>query len=164
MVKEGQFKEDLYYRLKVVTIHVPPLRERTSDIPDLVNHFLQKINLELGTEVSKLQQGVLDRLTVHSWTGNVRELENALVEAIVRARGKVILLEDMEKILNMNHPLSSYSLASYSLPEIEKEHIQHTLSQVDWNRTKAARILGISLPTLRKKIRKFELIPHNDIG
>ena len=164
MVRDGQFKEDLYYRLKVVTIHVPPLRERTSDIPDLVNHFLQKINLELGTEVTKLQQGVLDRLMVHPWTGNVRELENALVEAVVRARGQVILLEDMEKILNTNHLLSSKSLISYSLPDIEKEHIQHTLSQVDWNRTKAAQILGISLPTLRKKIRKFELTPHSDIG
>lgn len=164
MVRERKFKEDLYYRLKVVSIHVPPLRERISDIPDLVNHFLQKINLELGTEVSKLQQGVLDHLMVHPWTGNVRELENVLVEAIVRARSKVILLEDMEKILNMNHSLSSNSLVSYSLPEVEKEHIQHTLSQVDWNRTKAAQILGISLPTLRKKIRKFELTPHSDIS
>jgi two-component system response regulator AtoC len=163
MVRDGKFKEDLYYRLKVVTIHVPPLRERISDIPDLVNHFLQKINFELGTEVSKLQRGVMDRLMAHPWTGNVRELENALVEAIVRARSNVILLEDMETILNANQALSSRGLASYSLPEIEKEHIQHTLSQVYWNRTKAAQILGISLPTLRKKIKKFALTPE-EIG
>jgi two-component system response regulator AtoC len=157
MVNEGRFKEDLFYRLKVVTIHVPPLKERSTDIPDLVNHFLQKINLELGTKVLKLQQGVLDLLMAHPWTGNVRELENALVEAAVRARGKVILLEEMERILSMNQPLTTDILASSSLPELEKEHIRNTLDQVGWNRTKASEILEISLPTLRKKIRNFGL-------
>jgi two-component system response regulator AtoC len=162
MVNKGQFKEDLYYRLKVVTIHVPPLRERVSDIPDLVGHFLQKINFELGTKVSKLQQGVMDRLMTHPWTGNVRELENTLVEAVVRARGKVILLEEIEKALNTNEALSEHSPTPHSLPDIEKEHIQNTLEQVNWNRTRAASILGISPPTLRKKIRKFGLNPAED--
>ncbi len=162
MVKKGHFKEDLYYRLKVVTMYVPPLRERISDIPDLVNHFLQKINLELGTEVSILQQGVMDRLMAHPWSGNVRELENVLVQTVVQARGKVILFEEIDKILSMDDSLPVMGVSSYSLPHIEKEHIQNTLSEVRWNRTKAAGILGISLPTLRNRIRKYEIIPPGE--
>lgn len=158
LVRHGKFRKDLYFRLRVVNIHVPPLSERLSDIPDLVNHFLQKINLELGTEVARLQQGVMDRLKAHVWTGNVRELENVLVEAVVRARGKVILFEEIENILSESHSPVSMGFSSYSLLHMEKEHIQKTLSQVGWNRTRAARMLGISLPTLRSKIRKYGIV------
>lgn len=158
MVRKGALREDLYFRFRVVTILMPPLRERRSDIPDLVEHFLEKINLELGTRVFKLQQGVMERLMVHSWSGNVRELENVLVEAVVRARGKVILLDEIENILSMDHGLPAMGLSTFSLPLMEKEHIEKTLSQVRWNRTKAARVLGISLPTLRSKIRKYGIV------
>ncbi|QTA91119.1 sigma-54-dependent transcriptional regulator [Desulfonema magnum] len=161
MVRHGRFKEDLYYRLKVVTIYAPPLRERLSDIPLLADYFLQKINNELGAEVSKFQHGVMDRLMTHPWTGNVRELENALVEAVVRSRGKVILLEAIEKILG-TYALQSEGPSSYSLSGVEKHHIQNTLSCVNWNRTKASRMLGISLPTLRSKIRKYGIVPHKE--
>jgi two-component system response regulator AtoC len=160
LVQKGQFKEDLFFRLRVVTIQVPPLRRRLTDIRDLVTYFLQKINFDLGTEVTKLQQGVLDRLMEHSWSGNVRELQNLLVESVVRAHGKVILLEEIDKILSMKqHNVAGEGLSAYSLPHIEKEHICKTLSRVNWNRTRAARLLGISLPTLRKKISKYELPP-----
>lgn len=159
MVQHGQFKGDLYFRLKVVTIDVPPLRDRISDIPNLVDHFLQKINLELGTEVTKLQQGVMNRLMAHPWTGNVRELENALVQAVVQARGKVILLEEIEKILDENLFLPDERIGSDSLISMEMDHIQKTLEQLDWNRTRAAQTLGISLPTLRSKIRKYRIAP-----
>jgi two-component system response regulator AtoC len=162
MVREGTFKEDLYYRIRVVIIHVPPLRERLSDIPDLVNHFLQKINLELCTNVSKLQNGVMDRLMEHPWVGNVRELENVLVEAVIRVQGNVILLDDIEKILDNNQSGVREPLSAYSLPQVEKEHIQNTLSHVAWNRTKAAQMLGISLPTLRSKIRKYGIAPSEN--
>ena len=155
LVQQGKFKEDLYFRLRVVTIQAPLLRERLSDIPDLVNHFLRKINLELGTQVSKLQKGVIGRLKTHSWKGNVRELENVLVEAVVRARSNVILLEEIERILAVNHSTVPMALEDYSLPQMEKEHIRTTLSQCGWNRTQAARLLGISLPTLRSKIRRY---------
>ena len=157
LVQQGKFREDLYFRLNVVAIHVPPLRERISDIPHLARHFLRKINLELGTDVCKLQPGVLKCLSRHPWKGNVRELENVLVESVVRARGKVILAEEIEKILKKNHPLSVRSLLDYSLPVMERDQIQKTLSQVSWNRTKAAQLLGISLPTLRSKIRKYSI-------
>jgi two-component system response regulator AtoC len=158
LVQQGKFREDLYFRLNVVTVHVPPLRERLTDIPHLARHFLRKINLELGTDVSKLHPDALKRLSLHPWKGNVRELENVLVEAVVRARGKVILAEETEKILKKNHLLSMTSLSNYSLPGMEREQIQKTLSYVRWNRTQAARLLGISLPTLRSKIRKYRII------
>jgi two-component system response regulator AtoC len=159
LIKKGSFREDLYFRLKVVTIQVPPLRERISDIPDLVNHFVQKINLEMGTQVMKLEPGVMERLMVHSWNGNVRELENVLVEALVKASGRVLLLEDLQDILSRSHAKDESEMSSYALPLMEKEHIQVTLEQLKWNRTKAAKILGISLPTLRSKIRKYSIQP-----
>lgn len=163
-VRKGGFREDLYFRLRVVTIDVPPLRERRASIPDLVNHFLRKINRELGTQVLKLQQGVMERLAAHPWTGNVRELENVLVEAVVRARSKVILLEEIEKILCLKQMPSATGISSFSLPLMERDHILNTLNQVGWNRTKAARALGISLPTLRSKIRKYGISQSNGLG
>ncbi len=159
MVRQGLFREDLFFRLKVVTIQVPLLKDRLSDIPDLVNHFLQKINWELGTDATNLQKGVLDRLAAHPWPGNVRELENILVEAVVRARSKVILLDEIENILSANSHVANTGLSTYSLPHMEKEHIQKTLNLLKWNRTKTARTLGISLPTLRNKIQKYKIIP-----
>lgn len=157
LVRKGMFKEDLYYRLKVVSIPIPPLRERISDIPELVNHFLQKINFDLGKQVFKLQTGVLELLMSHPWTGNVRELENVLVEAIVRTQGKVMLRDDMQKFLATQSTKTEKVQHSHSLPHIEKEHIENILTSVEGNRTKAAQILGVSLPTLRKKIREYEI-------
>ncbi len=159
MVRKGGFKEDLYFRLSVVNIFVPPLRERLEDIPGLVDYFLQKINLELGTRVTKLQRGVMERLCSHRWEGNVRELENVLVEAVVRARGSVIFLEEVEAILGAKHELPAAGLSAYSLPQMEKDHIENTLIRNRWNRTKSAKMLGISLPTLRSKIRKYGIVP-----
>jgi DNA-binding NtrC family response regulator len=160
MAQKGLFRQDLFFRLKVVMIQVPQLVERLSDIPDLVSHFLRKINWELGTDVSTLEKGVLDRLYVYSWPGNVRELENVLVEAVVRTRGKVILVDEIDHILSSNqHTSAGASLSNYSLPHMEKEHIRKTLDRLNWNRSETARWLGISQPTLRKKIRKYEINP-----
>ena len=158
MVKQGKFRQDLFFRLRVITIQVPPLRDRLSDIHDLVNHILRKINLELGTEVAKLQDGVIDCLMKQRWAGNVRELENVLLEAVVRARGSVIFLDEVENILSSNNSIPESGLSTYSLSNMEKEHIQHTLTALRWNRTEAARQLEISLPTLRSKIRKYGII------
>ena len=161
MAQHRQFREDLYYRLKVVTLHLPPLRERIEDIPLLVNHFLHKINQQLDTNVWKLQDGVISRLMAHPWTGNVRELENVLVEVIVRARSRVILVEDLEYVLAMTDELRK-SFTPSSLINIEKDHIEQTLADTGWNRTKASRRLGISLPTLRSKIRKYGIVQLTD--
>jgi len=159
MVNAGQFRQDLFFRLKVVMIHVPLLVDRLGDIPDLVTHFLQKINWKLGTDIYSLENGVLGRLSAHPWPGNVRELENVLVEAVVRARGKVILVEDIDNILCSSHSIAATPLTNYSLPHMEKEHIQNTLDRLNWNRSETSRVLGISLPTLRKKIKKYGMTP-----
>ncbi len=159
MVQKNQFRKDLYYRLKVMTLQVPPLRERLSDIPDMVDHFLQKTNLDLGTSVLKVQEGIVSRLKGHPWAGNVRELENVIVAAVVRCRGKVILLDLIEEILATHQSLQDDEVSSNSLAYMEMKHIQQTLSEVDWNRSHAARLLKISLPTLRSKIKKYGISP-----
>jgi DNA-binding NtrC family response regulator len=165
MVRKGLFRQDLFFRLKVVMIQVPLLMDRCADIPDLVRYFLQKINWELGTDVANLERGVLERLCAYSWPGNVRELENVLVAAVVRTRGKVILLDEIENILSSSRNLSAEpDLASYSLPDMEKRHIAKALDMLNWNRSETARLLGISQPTLRKKIRKYGIAPPGQQG
>ncbi|MFH1157006.1 MAG: sigma-54 dependent transcriptional regulator [Pseudomonadota bacterium] len=156
-VRHDRFKEDLYYRLKVFMIHVPALRERLSDIPLLVEHFLNKVNQELGTRVTRLQEGVNELLMAHPWKGNVRELENTIVEAVVGCRGNVLLREDVAKILAMSDALPLMGLESFSLANAEKNHILKTLAHLDWNRTRAADLLGITRPTLRSKIKKYKI-------
>lgn len=158
MTRQGSFRKDLYYRLKVVTISVPPLRERVSDIPDLANHFLKKATSEMQTAAMNFQPDVIPRLMAHPWTGNVRELENVILAAAVGARSNVILEEDIDRILRVesggaNLPPS----APRSLSLLEKDHILDVLNQSGWVRNKAARMLGISLPTLRSKMRKYQI-------
>ena len=154
---KGLFKEDLFYRLKVFMIEVPPLSQRRMDIPLLVEHFLIKINRELGTRVTKLQDGVMEMLMGHTWKGNVRELENTIARALVGCRGNVLLRDDILSLLNEKTRKPAMGLASYSLANIEKGHITTTLSQLQWNKTKTAQLLGITLPTLRSKIKKYNI-------
>ncbi|NNF98221.1 MAG: sigma-54-dependent Fis family transcriptional regulator [Desulfobacteraceae bacterium] len=158
-VHKGTFKEDLYFRLRVVTISVPPLLDRVSDIPHLVDHFVHKISRDLGTEPVKLQTGVIDALSRYHWPGNVRQLENVMVEAVIQARGNVILVEDIRKALTHDPDLPTGGIKAFSLEHVEKEHIYNTLHQLGWNRSRTAQVLGISLPTLRSKIRKYEITP-----
>ncbi len=161
MVHEKKFRDDLYYRLKVVAVHVPPLRDRLTDIRALASHFLEKTTKDHGTPTLRLQDGCIQRLKRYPWTGNVRELENILVAATVRARGQVILLEDIEKLLARHHE----SFGPNPVPDLcplwkmERNHIKNTLETVNWNRTRAVEILEISLPTLRKKIKTYHLSP-----
>ncbi len=159
LVTDGLFKEDLYYRLRVFSIRMPTLGERLSDLPYLMEHFLNKINGELGTTVTKVQDGVIARLAGHKWNGNVRELENTIVQALVGCRGNVLLKDDIEKILNEHQLEPAPGLADYSLCHVEKNHITQTLSQLGWNKSKTARLLGITLPTLRSKIKKYKIHP-----
>ena len=161
MVHKQEFRRDLFYRLRVVIVQLPPLRERISDIDELVNHFMQKINLELNSEVLHLQDGVLKRLKAHEWPGNVRELENVLVEAVVQARGSVLLLDDIDKILCKYLEPEESEDGICSLPNMEKDHIKRTLDALNWRRTEAAQRLKISLPTLRSKIKKYNIKPPN---
>jgi two-component system response regulator AtoC len=161
MVNQNEFRRDLFYRLRVVIIQLPPLRERLSDIDELVEHFLQKMNMKLNTEVLHVQDGVLERLKAHHWPGNVRELENVLVEAVVQTRGSVLLLDDIDKILCKYLQTEEFEGDVRSLDTMEKEHIKKTLDALNWRRTEAAQCLRISMPTLRSKIKKYDIKPPN---
>ncbi|MFH1137348.1 MAG: sigma-54 dependent transcriptional regulator [Pseudomonadota bacterium] len=162
MVQKGLLRQDVFYRLKVVTLHVPPLRERLEDIPDLAGHFLQKFSQAMGKPFLRLQDGVISRLMSHHWTGNVRELKNVILAAVVRSRGSVILLEEVEKVMFANQADQVAGPGSDpALADMERRHILRVLGQVKWNRTQAARLLGVSLPTLRSKIRKYRIDPSS---
>jgi two-component system response regulator AtoC len=154
LIEKGKFREDLYYRLKVVEILLPPLRERGEDIPALVAYLIEKINRELRKNVRKVPAEVMKHLCGLPWKGNVRELENALTRAVILAKGDVILLEN----LPLDHEeKKAFSDVLGSLEEVEKTYIQHVLNAVKGSKTRASQILQISRPTLDKKIREFEL-------
>lgn len=155
MVSKGTFREDLYFRLRVVQINIPPLRERIEDIPELTSYFMKKINRELNLHIWKMEKGVIDLLKGYSWPGNVRELENTLVEAMVRARGGMISKEVVRGLLGQPKGPQKEEKGLSRLELVEREHIKQTLESVSFNRKKAAEILGISLPTLRSKINKY---------
>jgi two-component system response regulator AtoC len=158
LVKLGKFREDLFYRLKVFTIEIPPLRERKEDIPKLVVHFLKKINKELHKNVWKIPYEVMEILQTHEWVGNVRELENTLLQAVVLAKGDVmekeyILLKHNEIVIN-----NKTNIANLSLADIEKSHIMLVLEEVNWDKQMASKILGIAKTTLYNKIETYGLI------
>jgi DNA-binding NtrC family response regulator len=157
MVKEGTFREDLYYRLKVFTIDIPPLRERRDDIPGLVVHFLKKINKELHKNIWKIPYDVMEMLQRHDWIGNVRELENTLLQAVVLAKGDVlekefILLKETSHLRD-----GTFNDSRLSLAEVEKRHIKLVLDAVEWDKREASRILGIAKTTLYNKIETYGL-------
>jgi DNA-binding NtrC family response regulator len=158
-IKEGKFREDLYYRLKVFTIDLPPLRERKDDVRDLVIHFLHKLNKRFNKNVVKIGDGVIQMLQDHDWKGNVRELENTILQAIVMSKSDV--LEKEYITLNQRQPAVSteYSelLKLRSLADVEKYHIKRILDEVNWNKVEASHILEITRPTLNAKIEKYNL-------
>ncbi|MFZ2052564.1 MAG: sigma-54 dependent transcriptional regulator [Candidatus Aminicenantales bacterium] len=154
LIENGKFREDLYYRLKVVEIFLPSLRERKEDIPELVAYLLEKINRELRRNVRKVPSEVMDLLQDMPWRGNVRELENALTRAVILAKGDVILKENL--------PLEPGEKKLFpgelvSLCEMERDYIQHVLKAVQGSKTRASQVLRISRPTLDKKIKEYKL-------
>ena len=157
MVEEGKFREDLFYRLSVFTINVPPLRDRREDIPELAVHFLNKINRQLHKNVRKIPYGVIELLQNHIWVGNVRELENAIIQGVILSKGEVLEREHI--LLNGEEKSYDYQLQDLTLSAMEKEHIKHVLDKVNWDKKKAAKILGISRQTLYAKIQHYSLSP-----
>lgn len=159
LIKEGKFSEDLYYRLKVFTIDLPPLRERKEDIRDLVIHFLYKLNKKFNKNVVKIGDGVIETLKAHDWLGNVRELENTILQAIIMSKSDVLEKENIK----LNHrsfekgKMMEEVPAFRSLAQLEKFHIKRILEEVNWNKMEASHILDITRPTLNAKIEKYEL-------
>ncbi|GAB1374620.1 hypothetical protein MASR1M46_15060 [Bacteroidales bacterium] len=159
LIDEGKFREDLYYRLKVFTVQLPPLRDRREDIKDLTIHFLTKLNKRFNKNVTKIGDGVIEMLQQHTWPGNVRELENTIMQAIVMSKNDVLEVENikinqraLESTMEMVHKFEPRSLA-----DIEKDYIKRVLDEVRWNKIEASRILEITRPTLNAKIEKYKL-------
>ncbi len=153
-IAQGKFREDLYYRLNVVNIELPPLRERTEDIPLLAEHFLKGFALENQKEIAGFSPEATDFLLKHDWPGNVRELENAIERAVILAQNSVIEAADLSQQELM--PAGSTSPAK-NLKQVEEKHIQDVLAKARGNYTEAARILGISRMTLYNKIKAYRL-------
>ncbi len=167
-VTAGVFREDLFYRLEVIPLHLPPLRERRDDIPLLVDHFLERFNRNSPKQVQGISSRMLAALLRYPWPGNVRELENCIERAAVMSDGTLLDVEDLSLVLRGGTaPPGSPGASPLELPgprglreirqEAERELIRKALQSVSGNRTRAAQLLGISLRTLQYKLRELEL-------
>jgi DNA-binding NtrC family response regulator len=156
-VAEGRFRDDLFYRLNVIEIRIPPLRDRREDVPLLARHFLERLSHELGKNISDFSEGALKLLMDHNWPGNVRELENAVERAMVTCRSRVLGEEDFA-FLAQNGAVKPWSIpAGMTLQEMEKQLIAATLQRTDGNIKVAASILGIDRSTIYEKIKRYEI-------
>jgi DNA-binding NtrC family response regulator len=151
MVSEGRFREDLYYRVNVFSIAVPPLRERREDIPLLVEHFLQKFSRTMNRLVTAVSPEAMQQLRTFDWAGNVRELQNAIERAVLVSKTPEIQLADLPLHVNGTRAQP----AGKSLSEIERLHIQAVLEETGWNVYRAAKLLEIDRVTLYNKIKKY---------
>ena len=157
LVAEGRFRHDLYYRLNVITIRVPALRERMEDLVPLIAHFLEKHGRRLGRSGCALSPEAMEALRRHHWPGNARELENAIERALVLGRDDVLWVEDLPETVRAR----AMSLAPVPggpprpLSEVEREHILHTLHEVRGNKAAAARLLGLDRKTLYRKLELY---------
>ncbi len=157
-IKEGRFREDLYYRMNVVGIHLPPLRERREDIPLLVRHFVRKYNAEMGKHCTGVSDAVMRMLVAHEWRGNIRELQNVIERSVIFAEGEVIELGDIDL------PGSSAAAAGEdedlqaAVRAYEKEQIYRMLSKYNWNKPEAAKALGIGVSSLYRKIDELGIV------
>jgi DNA-binding NtrC family response regulator len=154
---QGIFREDLYWRLNVISIYLPPLRERKEDIPQLVGNFIDQYNQRLEKSVRAFSSEAMDLMFSHHWPGNVRELENAVERSMVLAKGAVIGPEDLPAEIRSGEPSCDSSDQTTNLDRLEKDHVQAVLERCSWNKFKAAQMMGISRSTLYSKIRKHAL-------
>jgi two-component system response regulator AtoC len=164
MVRTGVFREDLYYRLSVTTIRIPPLRERLADIPLLVEHLLKKINRALNTTVDRVEGRALRRLGNYDWPGNVRQLENLLTCAVLHTQGNslrdevIARLFDEEEWRPESHCEAPWGDEQDEASSVhEKERIVNALQAARWHYGKASEMLGMSYPTLKKRIKKYDI-------
>jgi two-component system nitrogen regulation response regulator GlnG len=187
-VRAGHFREDLFFRLNVVRIFVPPLRERRGDIPELIDFFVDKVNRELGTAIVGVTDDAREALIQHSWPGNVRELENALRRGAVLARGRTLVGEDfaltgqarapsgdalplddavrrrLVELLGSGHDAGGGDLYTQLISAVERPLIEVVLERAGGNQVKAAQMLGINRNTLRKKITDLGITMRRSAG
>ena len=158
-VKKGTFRKDLFYRLNVLPIYIPPLKERKDDIIILTKHFLQKFNVEFGKNIRQISEQVEKMLLDYSWPGNVRELRNVIERAVLLSSGDtlspehIMVFPEKKEYVDVSEPV----LESRSMASMEKMLISKVLNETSWRRTEAAKILGINRTTLYNKIREYGL-------
>jgi len=162
MIADGAFRDDLYYRLAVVSIRVPPLRERSDDIPLLVDHFLSKYAERLGRKRSDVEKGVYSAFNLYSWPGNIRELENVIERALVLDKDGTIGLDDLpDRLRTREHRVANLRMElpdeGISLEDVERELLLAALEKHNWNQTRAAVFLNITRSTLVYRMEKFGL-------
>ncbi len=159
-VREGRVREDLYYRLKVVSIQLPPLRERPGDIPPLARHFVSKFAEQNGKPPLEIEPAAMALLTAYDWPGNVRQLENVLESAVVMARDRVITADLVDQEAPLPRARTNADTVQFvpgmTLADLEKRAILATLKATDGNKTQAARMLGIGVRTLYRKLKEYE--------
>jgi two-component system response regulator HydG len=162
-IEAGRFREDLYYRLNVVTLTVPPLRERREDIPLLAQHFAMLFSKKNHKAVKGFTPHAMDRLLKHNWPGNVRELMNAVERGVVLSRSEYLDEEDLPLIMREGpmpgEIVSDTHLSDIPLDEVEKTTILNTLEAAGGNKSEAARRLGITRRTLHKKLKSYGVMP-----
>ena len=160
-VRDGRFRRDLFFRLQVVEIRVPPLRERKTDVPLLAEHFLRRFVRETGRRIRGFTPAALAKMKEYQWPGNVRELRNVIERAVALGQGPVLDVNDIWlSSLEVNTPSREGDAPPYEalpLEEVEKRHILHTLAHTDWNKSQAAAILNIERSTLDRKIKGYGL-------
>ncbi len=157
-ISQGSFRQDFFYRINVITLRVPPLRERKEDIALLVDHFVKRFATETNREVDSVSDDAMAALAEYEWPGNIRELENVVERAVVTARKRVISTEAFEYLSAQRMCMPGESTPR-SLEDAEKWHIRNVLEGEGWNVSRAAKVLQIDRTTLHKKIRKYSLQP-----
>lgn len=166
-VAQKTFREDLFFRLQVVSLHLPPLRDRMEDLEDLVQALIARINDDLHGGITHIDQAVLDRFKDYSWPGNVRELENVLMNAVALSTGNVLTVDllsaDFQKKCFNYQPQPAKTTDLCSLAEMECQHLTRVLRSTNWHRGQTCEILGISRPRLRRMIKEYDLtLPDSD--
>jgi len=155
-VEKGDFRSDLYYRLNVITISVPPLRERREDIPLLVSHFIDVFNKKNNKDIQGVEDSVMNMLCNYDWPGNIRELENTIERAVILCLYDQINMDSMPRKLRTLGD-DTPGQEQFNLHEIERRVIRNALDETYWNQTKASELLGISRKQLRTKMKNLGL-------
>jgi two-component system, NtrC family, response regulator len=159
-VKEGKFREDLFYRLNVFTIELTPLRNRKTDIPLLAGYFLQLFSQKANIPVESISKGFIECLEQHDWHGNIRELKNIMERAVILAASPQLTVEDLPLELRQPNYKRQPLMSAFNLNSMEKMHIQNVLTHTRGNKAEAAKLLNIGLTTLYRKIEEYDLNPY----
>ena len=156
-IQTGNFREDLYYRINIFTIHLPPLRERTSDIKDLANSFLHTFSSKVGKKITGFSDDYLEALKRHSWKGNIRELRNVIERSVILCDNSRLEIEVLpQELQNISEEgIKNKTLSAFELASAEKIHIQKVLNYTGGNKTETARLLNIALTTLYRKLSEY---------